>query len=332
MSTALARVHPDSDPGIRRRRAGEGFRYVGPDGGPISEDDRARIAALVIPPAWSGVWIAADPAGHIQAIGMDAAGRRQYLYHPDWRARRDRGKFARALALADALPHARGRVTTALRGAQLERQRVLAASFRLLDTAAPRIGSSRYLERHGSRGLTTLQRRDAAVDGALVTLSFPGKSGRRARLEIDDADLAAVIAELSVGRARSALLSYREGRRAVALRPGDVNDHVRDLTGGSFTAKDFRTLLGTIVAAQTLARIGAVDTARDRREAERLAVLATAEALGNTPAVARSSYIDPRVFSRYQRGQVIDLSVAPESGIRRLLGDTARESRRRRRS
>lgn len=330
MSTTLARVHPDTDPGIRRRRAGEGFRYVGPDGGPVSDDDRGRIAALAIPPAWTGVWIAADAAGHIQAIGMDAAGRRQYLYHPDWRARRDRGKFARALALADALPHARGRVTSALRGADLDRQRVLAASFRLLDTAAPRIGSARYFERHGSRGLTTLQRRDAAVDGAVVTLTFPGKSGQRARLEIDDPDLAAAIAELSVGRARSALLSYREGRRAVVLRPGDVNEHVRDLTGGSFTAKDFRTLHGTIVAAQALARIVSLDTSRDRRQAERLAVLATAEALGNTPAVARSSYIDPRVFARFERGQTLDLSVAPESGIRRLLGDSLHRGRRRR--
>lgn len=276
--------------------------------------------ALVIPPAWEQVWISIDPLGHIQAVGTDEAGRRQYLYHPLWRERRDKGKFARALALAEALPSARRQVTKAMRRTELDRERVLAVSFRLLDSAAPRIGSTRYLERHGSRGLTTLQRRDAAVAAPVVTLSFPGKSGKRAYLEVDDDDLAEVVAQLVQGRARSPLLAYRRGTRRVPLKPSDVNDHVRSLTGGSFTAKDFRTLRGTIVAAQSLARIGTVDTERDRKAAERLAVRATSEALGNTPSVARASYIDPRVFERYARGDLIDLDLSPESGIRSLLG------------
>jgi DNA topoisomerase IB len=288
-------------------------------GGAPSDADRERIKALVIPPAWEDVWISEEPYGHIQAVGVDEAGRRQYLYHEQWRARRDRGKFARALALAEALPHARRRVTADLRGEGLTRARVLATSFRMLDEAAPRIGSARYLERHGSRGLTTLQRRDADIHGSVVTLSFPGKSGKRALIEIDDDDLAAVLRELAKGKPRSPLLSYERARRRVPLTPADVNMHVRDLTGGAFTAKDFRTLRGTVIAAENLARIGVVDTATERKRAERLAVLATAEALGNTPAVARSSYIDPRVWRAYAHGETLDLTLSPESAIQRLL-------------
>ena len=274
----------------------------------------------MIPPAWSDVWISADPFGHIQAVGTDDAGRRQYLYHPQWRERRDRGKFARALELAAALPSARRQVTKGMRRSELDREKVLAVSFRLLDSAAPRIGSARYLERHGSRGLTTLERRDASVEASIVTLSFPGKSGKRAYLEIDDADLADVVGVLAQGRPRSSLLAYRKGSRRVPLKPSEVNDHVRSLTGGAFTAKDFRTLHGTIVAAEALARIDAPTTERERKAAERLAVNATSEALGNTPAVARASYIDPRVFTRFARGEVLDLDISRESGIRALLG------------
>jgi DNA topoisomerase IB len=315
----LVRVRPGDDPGFRRVRSGNGFRYVDAKGNSAGPDDRKRIHDLVIPPAWDDVWIAVEPNAHIQAVGVDDAGRRQYLYHPRWRERRDRRKFSRALELAAALPHARGRVTTALRHDGLDRERVLAASFRLLDEAAPRIGSARYLAQHGSRGLTTLQRRDAKIDESVITLSFPGKSGKRALIEIDDADLATVMAELGAGRPRSPLLSYRRGNRRVPLTPADVNSHVRSLTGGAFTAKDFRTLRGTIMAAEALAQIGTVDTTRDRKRAEALAVRATAEALGNTPAVARSSYIDPAVFTAYERGNLMALDVSPESAIQRLL-------------
>jgi DNA topoisomerase-1 len=273
----LSRVRPFDDPGYRRVKAGSGFRYVDAKGAPVRERDAERIRALVIPPAWEDVWICARADGHIQAVGTDDAGRRQYIYHPDWTSGRDRRKFARALHLAETLPRARGRVTTSLRRSALDRERVLATAFRLLDQAAPRIGSERYLAAHGSRGLTTLQRRDASVEASVVTLSFPGKSGKRQYLEIDDSDLSGVV------------------------------------------AKDFRTLRGTILAAEALARIGPVDTPTDRKRAEVLAVRATAEALGNTPAVARGSYIDPRVFSRYRDGETLDLSKSPESAILGLI-------------
>ncbi|MFE7845422.1 DNA topoisomerase IB [Microbacterium sp. NPDC057407] len=315
----LARVRPFDDPGFRRVRAGSGFRYLDAKGKPAPEADAERIRALVIPPAWQDVWICTRPDGHIQAVGTDDAGRKQYLYHPDWTAGRDRRKYARALQLAETLPRARARVTTSLRRSALDRERVLAAAFRLLDQAAPRIGSERYLAAHGSRGLTTLQRRDASVEASVVSLSFPGKSGKRQLLKIDDGDLASVVELLAAGRPRSPLLAWERGRRRVPLTPTEVNDYVRSLTGGRFTAKDFRTLRGTIFAAQALARIGTVDTASDLKRAETLAVRATAEALGNTPAVARSSYIDPRVFARYRDGDTLDLSVSPESAIIRLI-------------
>ena len=315
----LARVRPGEDDGIRRVRAGSGFRYLDVDGSSPSQSDLTRIKGLVIPPAWEDVWISADPLGHIQAVGTDDAGRRQYLYHPRWRERRDRGKFARALALAEALPGARRRVTTSLRSQELDRERVLATAFRLLDEGAPRIGSARYLERHGSRGLTTLHRRDASVEASVVTLSFPAKSGQRAHIELHDADLAAVVVELVAGKPRAPLLAYRNGRRRVPVTPAEVNAYVRELAGAKFTAKDFRTLRGSILAAEALARIGTVATERERKHAEGLAVRATAAALGNTPAVARSSYIDPRVFARYGRGRLLDLTKSPESAIRALL-------------
>jgi len=315
----LVRVRPGVDLGYRRLRAGNGFRYVDADGAALPADERERVVALVIPPAWQEVWICASPNGHIQATGIDDAGRLQYVYHPKWTAGRDKGKFARALQLAESLPRARARVTTSLRREDLDRERVLAAAFRLLDQAAPRVGSERYLERHGSRGLTTLKRRDAVIEGTLTSLRFPGKSGKRQRLEIDDEDLAVAVALMAAGRPGSALLAYQRSRRRVPLTPREVNAYVRAMTGGTFTAKDFRTLRGTILAADALARIGTVDTATDRKRAEVLAVRATAEALGNTPAVARGSYIDPRVFGAYKKGRLLDTSVSPESAIRALI-------------
>ncbi|MDC7803841.1 DNA topoisomerase IB [Sphingomonas sp. BLCC-B65] len=316
----LRRVRPGRDLGYRRLRSGSGFRYVDADGAALPAAERERVVALVIPPAWDDVWICAAANGHIQATGVDEAGRMQYLYHPDWSTTRDKGKYARALQLAESLPRARGRITASLRRDDLDRERVLATAFRLLDQAAPRVGSERYFTAHGSRGLTTLQRRDAAVSGTVTSLRFPGKSGKRQSLDVDDEDLAVVVEMLAAGRPAAPLLAYARGRRRVALTPRDVNVYVRTMTGGSFTAKDFRTLRGTILAADALARIGTTTTKADRKRAEVLAVKAAAAALGNTPTVAKSSYIDPRVFARYRRGELLDTTVSPESAIRALLG------------
>ncbi|MFK0241363.1 DNA topoisomerase IB [Microbacterium sp. NPDC090281] len=316
----LIRVVPGQDPGFRRVRSGSGFRYVDPEGIAAPEADQERIHDLVIPPAWHDVWIAADPLAHIQAVGIDGAGRKQYLYHPLWRVSRDRRKFVRALDLAAALPRARAQVTRALAQEGQTKERALAIAFRLLDDAALRIGSERYLVRHGSRGLTTLRRRDVRVEGNDLALSFPAKSGRTASIEITDAALAEALADFAAGKSGAFLLAYRRGRRRVRITPVEVNTYLGEVTGASFTAKDFRTLHGTIIAADALARIGELDSRNHRSQAERLAVQAAATALGNTTAVARGSYIDPRVFGQYARGRTLDLSVTPETAIRRLLG------------
>ncbi|MBN6189937.1 MULTISPECIES: DNA topoisomerase IB [Microbacterium] len=327
----LIRVVPGVDPGFRRQRSGSGFRYVDPTGAPAPEADRERINDLVIPPAWRDVWIAADPLAHIQAVGIDQADRKQYLYHPLWRVSRDRRKFVRALDLASALPSARAQVTRALREEGQTKDRALAIAFRLLDDAALRIGSERYLARHGSRGLTTLRRRDVRLDGRDVALSFPAKSGRTASIEITDEALAEALTDFAAGASNAFLLAYRKGRRRVKITPAEVNAYLKDVLGASFTAKDFRTLHGTIIAADALARIGALDRKGQRAQAERLAVQAAATALGNTTAVARNSYIDPRVFRQYARGRTLDLDVTPETAIRRLLGgpETSRKVNRR---
>lgn len=328
---ALVRVVPGEDPGFTRVRSGSGFRYVDAAGEPVPDADRERISDLVIPPAWQKVWIAEDPLAHIQAVGIDGAGRKQYLYHPLWRVSRDRRKFVRALDLAAALPSARAQVTRALREDGQTKERALAIAFRLLDDAALRIGSERYLARHGSRGLTTLRRRDVRVDGSDVALSFPAKSGRVAAIEITDESLADALTDFAAGASNAFLLAYRRGRRRVKITPAEVNTYLRDVLGSRFSAKDFRTLHGTIIAADALARIGVLDQRAQRNQAERLAVQAAATALGNTTAVARNSYIDPRVFRQYARGRTLDLTVTPETAVRRLLGgpETSRKVNRR---
>jgi len=318
----LRRVSPGEDPGIMRVRSGDGFRYRTTAGGPVRTKDIDRIRALVIPPAWDEVWICADARGHIQAVGTDAAGRRQYLYHPGWSAPRDRGKYQRALSLAAALPRARARVTAALRKEEDSRERTLAAAFRLLDAGALRVGSRRYAARGGGRGLTTLQRQDATIEGTVVTLDFPAKSGQPWESEIVDPDLAVVVARLKRRGGRARLLAWHDDARGWRpLSAEDINADVRARTGGDFTAKDFRTLHGTVTAAVSLARSGPGETAAARKRAVVQAVRLAADALGNTPAVARSSYIDPRLLDRYARGETIDVTRprAAEAALRELL-------------
>lgn len=316
----LRRAHPGSDAGVRRRKAGRGWSYRHDSGRPASAADRERAEALVLPPAWREVWIAADPLAHIQATGIDDAGRTQYRYHPDWSARRDRVKHERALDLAESLPAMRRRVTHDLALPGMPRERVLAAALRVLDEVAIRAGGEAYAEEHGSRGLMTLLCRHARVDGTEVRLRFPGKSGQRFDVALDDASLALCVAALRDGRSeRSRLFAWRDDTGAHALRDVDLNAAVREATGGEFTAKDFRTLHGTVVAAVSLARARETGTKAARARAVRDATAAAAEALGNTPAIARASYIDPEVFARFEAGAAIGLRGSRERALLRLL-------------
>jgi DNA topoisomerase-1 len=313
-----------SGPGIHRVRAGRGFWYRDANGERLTDPAMLdRIAALAIPPAWTDVWIAPYANGHIQATGIDAAGRRQYLYHPTWREQKDRIKFDRALSLAESLPAARRRVTMDLRRDGLPRERVLAAAFRMLDTGSLRVGSERYADQHGSYGLSTLLGAHAVVSGDEVHLHFPAKSGMEWRSEIRDPDLAAVVRSLKRRGGRARLLAWHEDGRWHPVSAAEINEDVRARTGGAFTAKDFRTLHGTIAAAASLAVTGPRPSPTARRRAVAQAMREAASVLGNTPAVARSSYVDPRVVDLYDHGRTIDpLRLhAAESELRALLFD-----------
>ena len=282
---------------------------------------RARFVALAIPPAWTEVWIAPFSNGHIQATGIDAAGRRQYIYHPTWRERHDRDKFDRALALAESLPTARAAVTRALRRGDDMRGRALAAAFRMLDTGLLRVGSERYAEANDSRGLSTLLCAHARVHKDTVILCFPAKSGQLWESEITDADLAHFVR----GRVRRGkeklLLSWSTRGQQHAITAADINEYVRERTGGNFTAKDFRTLHGTVAAARSLASSGPASSQRERTRAVKRAMEETADILGNTPAIARKSYVDPRLLDHYAAGETIDPTRlgSAESELRALL-------------
>jgi DNA topoisomerase-1 len=319
--TRLRRSDP-SGPGYHRRASTKGPVYEDEAGNPIvDERELERIRSLVIPPAWEDVWISPDARGHIQAVGTDQAGRRQYRYHDSWRLHQDRVKFERAAQLAETLPSARRKVTMDLRAEGFGRDRVLAAAFRIIDLGSVRIGSEEYLHANGSRGLTTLLCRHARIDGDEITLTFPAKSAQKWTSTIVDSDLAELLTQIQALRGqRSRLLSWKDGTWHT-LRPASLNEYIRRQTGGEFTAKDFRTLHGTIVAAEALAELGISDTESRRKKRVTAAVNEAAAALGNTPAIARNSYIDPRVFDRYRQGEVIDTAGGrvPEPALLELL-------------
>ena len=293
--------------GYRRVPAGKVFSYLDLDGstlppGPV----RDRLESIGIPPAWTDVWIAPFENGHIQATGVDAVGRRQYIYHPEWRERKDRVKFDRSLQLAESLPAARRRVTMDLRSDGFTRERVLAGAFRMLDSGSLRVGSERYTNENGSRGLATLLCAHVQVRKDRIMLRFPAKSGKDWESEIRDPDLAVLLRLLKRRGPNARLLAYKEGRTWRPVTSADINAYVKERTGSDFTAKDFRTLRGTVAAAASLARTGPQRTAAKRKRAISRAMHEAAETLGNTPSIARKSYVDPRVLDHYHDGETID--------------------------
>ena len=303
----LRRSDP-SLPGITRRRAGKGFTYLDEAGERITDGETiARIRALAIPPAWTDVWICPLPNGHLQAVGFDAAGRRQYRYHDRWRTRRDQQKFDRMLEFAKALPRLREVTTEHLARDDLTRERVLACAVRLLDRGFFRIGSESYAEEHGTYGLATMKCSHVTLgpDG-LVEFEYPAK-GRKERYQaIVDPAVHDVVAQLKRRRGDPDLLAYRAGRRWHDVRSDDINDYLKDIAGDDYSAKDFRTWHGTVLAAVALAV--AAPASRSKTAAKRAmawAVKDVSQDLGNTPAVCRASYIDPRVFDRYRSGWTI---------------------------
>jgi DNA topoisomerase I len=301
-------------PGISRRRRGRGFEYIGPDGARVDDPEVIeRVAELAIPPAWRDVWICMDPLGHLQATGTDEAGRKQYLYHERWRAHRDRQKFDSMSAFGERLPRLRRAVTRELRTTDsgsvgfdsLSRELVLACATRLLDLGFFRIGSEDYAERNESYGLTTMLREHVSIaDGELI-FDFPAKSGQRRVQAVGDAQSLAVVAALKRRRAGEQLLAYRVGSGWRELRAEELNDYIKQQLGEDFSAKDFRTWNATVLAAVALASHDRGDGRKGSDRQVSAAVKTVAAYLGNTPAVARSSYIDPRVVDRFKDGTTI---------------------------
>ncbi len=297
-----------SEPGLRRVRRGHGFAYLDDRGRRLTDREALeRLRGLAIPPAWQDVWICPDPLGHLQATGIDAARRKQYLYHPRWREHRDRQKFRRMERFAELLPRLRRRIAADLGAEDLSRERVLACAVRLLDVGMFRIGSEQYANDDGGLGLATIQQRHVSFDGSGATFDYPAKGGiRRAQVIVDPVALEVVRALRRRRSGGEQLLAYRSGRRWSGVRSEEINEYLKGELGDEFSAKDFRTWNATVVAAVSLATDGrdAHSKAARKRAIDR-SVRAVAELLGNTPAVARRSYIDPRVFDRYLSGWTI---------------------------
>jgi DNA topoisomerase I len=318
-STPRLRRADCTGPGLRRRKHGRGFVYLDPDGEKIDEAEVLhRVHELVIPPAWEDVWICPYPGGHIQATGIDQAGRKQYLYHPRWRARRDQQKFEDMVVFARALPALREHVEAELERGDLSREHVLACAVRLLDRGFFRVGGEDYAVTNQSYGLATMLKRHVRLRGDVLLFDYPAKHGKRRVQAVIDETVADVVEQL---KKRSGggpeLLAYKDGRKWVDVRSEDINEYLKAATGEDISAKDFRTWGATVLAAVALAVSGEVAaTKTGRKRAVSRAVKEVAHYLGNTPAVARASYIDPRVFDRYRDGVTIGgaLPLVAENG------------------
>jgi DNA topoisomerase-1 len=297
-----------SGPGIGRRRHGRGFVYLDLDSERITDPEvLGRIHELVIPPAWKDVWICPYPGGHLQATGIDQRGRKQYLYHPQWRARRDQQKFDDMVEFARALPLLRARVDADLGGEPFGRDRILACAVRLLDRGLFRVGGEDYAATNDTYGLATMKKRHVQVEGDVLEFDYRSKHGKRHLRTVVDPEVAELVEHLRRRRGGGdELLAYKAGRRWADVKSADINEYVKEATGLDASAKDFRTWGATVLAAVTLAASSPAEmsrTARKRFIAH--AITEVAGHLGNTPAVVRSAYIDPRVFDRFRDGTVV---------------------------
>jgi DNA topoisomerase I len=295
-------------PGITRRRRGRGFEFIDADGQRVDDpEDISRIAELAIPPAWKDVWICPLANGHLQATGIDARGRKQYLYHPEWRQRRDQEKFDSMVHFARALPAMRRRVAKDLARPGLPQRRVLACAVRLLDRGFFRVGGEDYKVENETYGLATMHKSHVKLAGGTITFDYTAKSGRRRVQSIVDPAVYDIVGQLKKRRGDPELLAYWEAGRWRDIKSADVNVYVKEVTRGDFSAKDFRTWNATVLAAVALAVSGeaATRSRTARNRAKTRAVKEVSHYLGNTPAVCRASYIDPRVFDRFDSGLTI---------------------------
>lgn len=301
----------DERPGISRRRQGRGWSYRAADGSPVRDDaNLSRIRALAIPPAWTDVWICPDPRGHLQATGRDARGRKQHRYHAAYREHRESAKFERMLAFARLLPSIRERVEADLTRTGLPREKVLAAVVRLLELTLIRVGNEEYARLNKSFGLTTMRDRHATVTSTRVRFRFRGKSGVHHEVSVRDRRLARIVGRCQDLPGQDLLQYVDEDGEVRDVRSEDVNAYLREISGEDVTAKDFRTWAGTVLAYRALLALQPVESERDARRNVVEAVRRTAETLGNTPAVARRSYVHPAVLEAYLDGAIGDALVA----------------------
>ena len=322
----LRRSNP-AGPGLSRRRCGRGWQYRDANGVPLTDAEvQDRIRGLVIPPAWREVWICPYPNGHLQAVGTDEAGRRQYLYHEQWRVQRDEQKHDRVLDLVERLPEFRAAIDTDLTGRGLTCARVHAGALRMLDRGVFRTGGEEYADENGTRGVATLLKDDVAIVRGELAFCFTAKGGIERRLRMRDAELVKLVRSLRRAEHETdRLLVYRNGdRQWREVHADSINARFQDLTGDQFTAKDLRTWNATVVAAVAFAHAERQTSQRGRKRVEAAVLDQVAEQLGNTRAVARRSYVDPRVVAAFDRGRTIELSTR-RADIEQAVAQLVRE-------
>lgn len=313
LSAAALIFSSDDEPGIRRRRRGKGFGYAAPDGAPVRDPDTlARIRRLAIPPAWTDVWISPEADSHLQATGRDARGRKQYRYHPAFSHSREAAKFEHLLEFAAVLPRIRETTAEHLRRRGLPREKVLAAVVRLLETTLIRVGNETYARENRSYGLTTLRARHVAVEGAALRFEFRGKSGKTWSLRVADRRLARIVRSCQDLPGQRLFQYVDDDGTLQAIDSADVNAYLREISGRSVTAKDFRTWAGTVLAALSLHEVGPAETKKARRSLLRRAIERVAARLGNTPTVCRKSYVHPEVVAAFETD---DLTLTIDAAI-----------------
>jgi DNA topoisomerase-1 len=316
----------DLSPGILRQRVGRGFTYVGPNGRRVrNREELARIRSLAIPPAWVNVWICPHARGHIQATGRDARGRKQYRYHPQWRRVRDETKYYRITAFGEALPTIRERVSADLLKEGLPREKVLAAVIRILDTSLLRIGNQEYARMNDSFGLTTLEDRHVDVVGSGLRFRFRGKGGKVHDVAVEDRRLARIVKRCQELPGEELFQYLDDDGEQRSIESEDVNDYLRDISGEEFSAKDFRTWGGTVLAAEALVRHGEFSNQTEAKSNVVQAIKDVAEELNNTPAVCRSSYVHPEVIEAYLDGSLVGIWREAEESVKDWIEGLRRE-------
>ena len=328
-ASAGLRYASSDTPGIRRRRTGKGFAFQAPDGRRVTDPAVLdRIRALVIPPAWTSVWICPDPDGHIQAIGEDDKGRRQYRYHPKFREVRDGAKFEHMLAFAEALPALRARVAADMAKPGFGRLKVLATVVWLLETTMIRVGNEAYARQNKSYGLTTLHNRHVEVQGAVLKFHFKGKSGKAWRLDLHDRRVARIVRGCQEIPGQHLFQYLDDEGRHQAVTSHDVNAYLREVSGADITAKDFRTWTGTVLAAMALSGLDPADSQARAKQNVAQAIAGVAAALGNTPTICRKCYVHPEIVGAYLDGDLAlrargDIDPRPGGELRALHPDEA---------